>query len=201
MTGPREPKLALLCTIGLWLAVCGCASFHQASPTEQLLSPENVAKWVLARGYEDRSPWILEDGAYSGVNSIVAYPEQYSDFTLEFEFLFRGKGEGGIQLRGDSNAVRSWTVGYELDVDWASDRKHGHIHFPVKPQPYGGDALFSVGEWHAVRVIASGPKVVVHLDDRQVLQFEDSEHLSGQICLQGEKDGVLYRNVRVRELE
>jgi hypothetical protein len=71
----------------------------------------------------------------------------------------------------------------------------------VNPKPYGGEALFTVGEWHTVRVVANGPKIVVYLDGTQVLQFEDEEYLSGQICLQGEKDEVQYRNLRVREMK
>jgi hypothetical protein len=195
-----NPACALF-IVALGIAVCGCASLQKPSSTQELLSPENRPKWKLGRGYENRSAWVLQDGAFSGVNSIIAYPKVYSNFVFECEFLFQGKGEGGIQLRGDAAATKSWTVGYELDVDWARDRKHGHMHFPVKPKPYGGEALFTVGDWHAVRVVAKGPKIVVHLDGKQVLQFEDSEYASGQICLQGEKDGVLYRNLRVTKLK
>jgi hypothetical protein len=183
------------------VAVCGCASLNRASSTHELLSSENLPKWNLARGYEKRPAWVWHKGGYTGDNSCIAYPQHFTNFVLECEFLFQGKGEGGIQLRGDANAVRGWEVGYELDVHWAKDRKHGHIHFPVKPTPYSGEALFTVDEWHAVRVTANGPKVVVELDGKQVLQFEDDEYASGQICLQGEKDGVLYRNVKVTELK
>ena len=62
-----------------------------------------------------------------------------------------------------------------------------------------GEALFTVGVWHAIRVTADGPKIVVWLDGKQVLQFADDPYASGQICLQGEADGVLYRNVKVTE--
>ena len=192
---------ALILTFGITVAMCASASAEEPGTTHELLSQENLPKWQLAREYEKRPAWQLQDGVYSGVNSIVAYPQQFTNFVLECDFLFQGKGEGGIQLRGEATAVKSWTVGYELDVDWAADRKHGHIHFPVNPKPYGGEALFTVGEWHAVRVTANGPKIVVQLDGKQILQFEDGEYLSGQICLQGEKDGVLYRNIKVTELK
>jgi len=115
--------------------------------------------------------------------------------------VFNGKGEGGIQIRGDSKAERSWEVGYELDIDGAAEKREGHIHFPVNPSPYVGEARFEVGKWHSVRIVANGPKVVVHLDGKQVLQFEDAEFSSGQLLLQGEKNGVRYRNVRVTALE
>ena len=56
------------------------------------------------------------------------------------------------------------------------------------------------GFWHAIRVTADGPRILVELDGKQVLAFEDDEYASGQICLQGEKDGVLYRYIKVTEL-
>ena len=34
---------------------------------------------------------------------------------------------------------------------------------------------------------------------KQRLEFEDEEYASGQIRLQGEADGVLYRNLKVTE--
>ncbi len=170
-----------------------------ACATHELLSAANLPKWKLTRGYEKRPAWVWHEGGYTGDNSCIAYPQHFGNFVLECEFLFQGKGDGGIQLRGDAQADRGWEVGYHLDVDWAPDRTHGHIHFPVKPTVYCGEALFTVGEWHGVRVVADGPKIVVWLDGKQVLQFADDQYASGQICLQGETDGVLYRNVRVTQ--
>ena len=170
-----------------------------ACVVHELFSSANLSKWRLVRGYEDRPAWGWRQGGYTGDNSCIAYPQEFGNFVLECEFLFQGKGEGGIQLRGDAGAAESWEVGYQLDVDWAPDKTHGHIHFPVNPTPYCGEALFTVGEWHAVRVTADGPKIVVELDGNQVLEFEDDEYTSGHICLQGEKDGVLYRELKVIE--
>ncbi len=154
----------------------------------------------LARGYEKRPAWVWHEEGYTGDSSCIAYPQHFTNFVLECDFLFQGKGQGGIQLRGDAAAKRGWETCYELDIDWARDRKHGHIHFPVKPQPYCGEATFTINEWHTVRVTANGPKIVVALDGDKVLEFEDVEYASGQICLEGEKDGVLYRNLKVTEL-
>jgi len=191
---------AVAVIVGASLALCGCVATPKSGTTHALLSPENLPKWQLTQGYESRPAWEWREGGYAGDSSCIAYPQCFTNFVLECEVLFQGKSEGGIQLRSDAAAARGWEVGYELDIDWARDRQHGHIHFPVKPQPYCGEALFSVGEWHSVAVTANGPKVVVALDGQRVLQFEDAEYASGQICLQGEKDGVLYRNLTVTEL-
>lgn len=201
MTRPNDSVCSLFYAFVLGLSVCGCSSLHETSSMRDLLSPENRGKWRLARVYEGRPDWVLTNGVYSGADSLVAYPQQFTNFVLECDFLFQGKADGGIQLRSVAAAAKPWEVGYELDIDWAPDMKHGHIHFPVKPKPYRGEALFSVSEWHTVRVQADGPRVVVHLDGQKALEFEDAECPSGQFCLQGEKDGVLYRNIRVKELK
>ena len=180
----------------------GCASLQPGSSAPvDLLSPDHMPKWVAAAGYEKSSAWTLQDGVYWGHGGIMGYEEVFSDYLLEVDFLFDGNGEGGIQIRGDRSARRSWEVGYELDIDWARGRKEGHIHFPVNPKPYGGEARFEVGKWHRVRVKAVGESVTVHLDGEKVLEFEDSQFPRGQLCLQGEKNGVKYRNIRVTRLD
>ncbi len=188
--------------IGIAVAgvVAGCTATDGGSQVD-LFGPENRVQWQPTRGYEARKSWVWEDGVFRGLNSWVGYPQEFSDFVLECDILFKGKGEGGIAIRSDRTSDRPWDVGYELDIDWHGDRKHGHIHFPVHPQPYRGSALIDVGKWHAVRIRAEGPHVVVFLDGEQVLEFTDDEFASGNICLEGNEGGVKYRNVKVSSLD
>ncbi len=185
------------------VAFTGCTTVPVSDTTSvDLLSPEHMAGWRPTAGYERSKPWTLQDGVYWGHGGIMGYEDSFSDYILEVDFLFDGMGEGGIQIRGDRTAERSWEVGYELDIDWAAGKREGHIHFPVNPSnPYVGEARFEVGIWHTTRVVAIGPQVVVHLDGKQVLQFEDAEFPKGQLLLQGEKNGVRYRNIKVTRLD
>jgi hypothetical protein len=139
----------------------------------------------------------------------VGHAEALEDFVLEAEFLFDGSGQGGIVLRGDREAPETWKAGYELDIDWAADRKRGHLHFPVNPASYKRqELLFDVGKWHALRVEARGPHITVTLDGKETIAIEGGEFPRGQICLE---DGpcqvaghsgphVRYRSLRVRRL-
>ena len=111
--------------------------------------------------------------------------------------MFSGEGRGGLVIRGDPNSRQPWASSYELDIDWHSDRKHGHIHFPVKPKPYGGNVLIEVGEWHTVKIEARGDHVAVFLNGEQALEFTDNEFPHGSICVAGEKGGVKYRNLTI----
>jgi len=166
-----------------------------------LLSPENLPKWKPTLGYEKEKPWVSEDGVYRGFNSGIAYPHIFTDFILDCDILFEGPQDGGITIRTDTTKRKTYENGYELDIDWGDEaRTRGHIHFPIKPMPWKGHALIDVGKWHAVRIRAEGPRVIVFLDGKQVLMFEDTEFVSGRIVLQGEKNGVRYRNLRVTPL-
>ncbi len=181
-----------------WL---GCAAFPtRAEQWQNLLSPDAMTHWHPTPTYASAPPWTLADGVYGGQDSWVAYDEAFGDFVLECEFLFSGKVEGGIVIRGDATSAEPWKSGYELDIDWAPDREHGHIHFPVLPEPYVGQALFRVGEWHAVRIQARRDRVAVTLDGRDALRFENGQFARGQIILEGHADGVKYRNLRVQRL-
>ncbi|MCG3180518.1 MAG: hypothetical protein BIFFINMI_02880 [Phycisphaerae bacterium] len=181
-------------------ALAGCATQSPAAAeATDLLSADRMSHWHLAAGYEKSKPWTLADGVYHGYGSIVCYDEVFTDYVLDADFLFND-AEGGIHVRSDGSARRSWEVGYELDIDWAGDLREGHIHFPVKPKPYAGEGRFEPGKWHHVRIEAVGPHVTVQLDGRPVLSFKDNGYRSGQICLQGESNGVRYRNIRVTRL-
>lgn len=195
------PVSVALIALGLAIATGSCRSVQSGSnPALNLFRPEELAKWTPTPGYEKDKPWQFKDGVYGGFHSWIAHPAVFGDFSLQVEIKFLGKRQGGIVIRGDAKSRQPWQNGYELDIDWHPDRKHGHIHFPVKPKPYGGSALIEVGKWHTVRIQAQGEHVVVFLDGRQALEFTDKEFSRGNICLEGEIDGVQYRNLKVSPL-
>jgi len=195
--------IVLITVTAVLVVTGGCASTPADNPPSsvELFGPQEIGKWHITPDYENSKPWKFEDGAYEGFESWTAYPGVYDDFVLEVDILFSGKEEGGIVVRGDQNSKEPWKSGYELDIDWAPDRKHGHIHFPVKSKPYRGEALIVVNKWHTVKIRAQGQVVTVFLDGKEMLQFTDDEFHRGNICLEGRTDGVKYRNLRVAPLK
>ena len=182
------------------LMLCRCAPpTGKPGPAEDLLAPDRLSRWQPTPRYRDKEPWTLADGVYQGHGSWIGYAEVYGDLVLECEFLFADQ-QGGIVIRGDRDSTEPWASGYELDVDWAGGRTQGHIHFPVSPKPYPGEALFEPGTWHALRIEARGPRVTVSLDGKQAISFTDDRSRRGHICLEGEEGGVKYRNLRVRRI-
>ena len=165
-----------------------------------LLSNTEMENWAPCRGDEKSEPWSLENGVYRGFGSTVGYKDALVDFVLECEFLFDGKGDGGIGLRASRTAPKAASIGYELDIGMAPDKKQGRIRFPANPKPDPGSATFASGEWHSLRIEAKGPHVTVQLDGKQVLEFSDVGYLQGQLCLRSDEDGVKFRNLRLKLL-
>lgn len=160
----------------------------------------DTAQWHLARCSRGQRAWAMADSALQGTDSWLGHEQQVGNFVLEGEFLYDGTGQGGIVLRGDRDSWLPWLSGYELDIDDAG-MGQGHIHFPCHPQPYGGDARFSVGVWQRISVRAVGQTVTVSLNGVKALSFTDDHFRYGQICLEGYKDGVRYRGLRMQILD
>jgi hypothetical protein len=178
--------------------IAGCAS--QPKP-EALLTPEMMSAWRIGPHSIEQTPWQLVNGVAYGQGNIIGSPEIYEDFILECDFMYDGRNEGGITIRSSIDSIRPWTVGYELDIDRAPDNVQGHIHYPIKPKPYSGQAVFEPGVWQHVRIEAQGPHVVTYLNERKVIEFTDGEFAKGAICLQGEKYGVRYRNLEITPID
>ena len=119
------------------------------------------------------------------------------DFVLEGEFLYNGKSEGGVLVRGDKEAWIPWLHGYKMDID-ADMPGTGHIHFPFRPQPNPGVVQFPVNVWQHFSIRAAGQVISVKLDGKEVIKFRDDHYRYGSICLEGEKGGLRYRNLRVQ---
>ena len=89
------------------MAVGEPGSETQSSPTRSLLTSEEMPKWKLCSGYEKSRPWTLEEGMFWGYGSLIGYEQTFTNFVLECDILFGGKGEGGIQLRSNRTAQRN----------------------------------------------------------------------------------------------
>ena len=163
-----------------------------------LFEQAELGKWKLTPPFRAAKPWKLTGDVYEAqAPSIIGHEGVFADFVLRCDFLFTGKSQGGIVLRGSRDSREPWKSGYELDIDWAEGRKQGHVHFPVKPKPYGGAVNFEVGKWQSLRIEAEGDEVQVFLNARRALRFHDNEFREGNICLEGSPGGVKYRNLRI----
>jgi hypothetical protein len=130
----------------------------------------------------------------------IAHNAVFADFVLEGDFLYNGKSQGGVLIRGSAEAWIPWLHGYKMDID-ADMPGTGHIHFPYRPQPNPGVVQFPVGVWQHFAIRATGQDVSVKLNGKEVIRFRDDHYRYGCMCLEGEKGGLRYRNLRVQPLD
>jgi hypothetical protein len=156
--------------------------------------------WRLTRSFAGIEKWSFIDSAFEGSDGWIGHSRIFGDFILEGDFLYNGKSQGGVLVRGDRDAWFPCLSGYEMDID-ADMPGSGHISFPFRPQPNPGIVQFPVGEWQHFRIKALGQNIAVKLNGKDVIRFRDDHYRYGHLCLEGEKGGVRFKNLKVQNLD
>ncbi|HUI92007.1 MAG TPA: DUF1080 domain-containing protein [Chitinivibrionales bacterium] len=156
--------------------------------------------WKPTRAFEGIERWSFRDGVFEGSDGWIGHNAMLVDFVLEGDFLYNGKSQGGVVVRGDRNAWFPNLSGYEMDID-ADMPGSGHISFPFRPQPNPGIVPFPVNAWQHFSIAAHGRDFTVELGGKEVIRFRDDHYRYGQICLEGERDGLKYKNLKVQKLD
>jgi hypothetical protein len=156
--------------------------------------------WKLTKAFAGIEKWGFKDSTFEGSDGWIGHSRMLGDFVLEGDFLYNGKSQGGVLLRGDRGAWFPNLSGYEMDID-ADMPGTGHISFPFRPQPNPGIVPFPVGEWQHFSIKAVGQDIAVKLNNKEAIRFRDDHYRYGQICLEGEKGGLKYKNLKVQKLD
>ena len=138
--------------------------------------------------------------------------EKYADFIFRFEFRLPPKGNNGVGIRAplDGDAayegmeIQILSDAYEGAQPW---QKHGSI-YGVVPAETG--ALLPDGEWNTEEIIAIGPRIIVTVNGKMIVNADisdakpihDNQHpglhnKTGHIGFLGHGDPVEFRNIRV----
>ena len=156
--------------------------------------------WKLTKAFTKIEKWSFKDSTLEGSDGWIGHSCTFGDFVLEGDFLYNGKSQGGVLFRGDREAWFPNLSGYEMDID-ADMPGSGHISFPFRPQPNPGIVAFPVGEWQHFSIRAIEQEIAVKLNNKEVIRFRDDHYRYGQICLEGEKGGIIYKNLKVQTLD
>jgi hypothetical protein len=160
----------------------------------------DTSSWKLTKAFAKIEKWSFKDSTFEGSDGWIGYSRMFGDFVLEGDFLYNGKSQGGVLLRGDRDAWFPNLSGYEMDID-ADMPGSGHISFPFRPQPNPGIAVFPVGEWQHFCIKALGQDISVMLNNKEAARFRDDHYRYGQICLEGEKGGLKFKNLKIQKLD
>jgi len=221
------PVLALL--LGLSRSVAVEAGFTDILPGENLAgwrgadtfdhrklmsmpAPERATR-IDAWTRDARAHWHVADGELitDGHGTCVATLRDYGDVELRLEYMISPKGDSGVYLRNVPQ-VQIW------DPDDRDAWRHGAQKgsgglWNNSPGAPGKDPLVKAdkpaGQWNALRIVQTGARVSVWLNEQQVVDHAILENYYdrtsaippvGPLLLQSHGTPTRWRNVRVREI-
>ncbi len=163
--------------------------------------------------------WTVSDGTIlctgKGFGFLRYERKQFADFTYHVEFKMAPKCNSGLGVRttafdpAKSRDTRPSYYCYEIqlidDAGKAPDlHSSGSLYRYVAPSE---NALKPAGEWNTIEVSCVGPKVSVMLNDKKVVDVDQStvaaikdKPRKGYVCLQNHGGMIAFREVRVREI-
>ncbi len=189
---------------------------EKADGFELIFNGENLDGW---RG--DTKGYVVEEGAIvckPGGNLYL--PKDYKNFVIRFDFLVPPGGNNGLGIRAEMGKDAAYH-GMEIQIldDYADCYKtlqpyqyHGSIYGVV---PVKRGFTKPAGEWNTEEVMADGGKIRVTVNGEVVTKADISEiketmdrkshpglhNESGAIGFLGHGARVMFKNVRVKELD
>ena len=149
-----------------------------------------------------RSHWKVVDAMlqFDGKGASLCSLRDYGDFELWVDWKIGPKGDSGIYLRG-SPQIQIWDNPEGSGAPWNNKKN------PAKPLMV---ADRPVGQWNQFRILMTGEKVTVFLNNQLVVHNVTLENYwdrtrpifsTGQIELQSHGNPLYFRNVYVRKID
>jgi hypothetical protein len=171
-----------------------------------LFNGKDLSGW---KAKADDPRWTISDGVLVGQNNekmqgdILYTEKSYQNFIIETDVRFGDNIDSGIFFRKPQGAMQVQIgVSRSLKVDMTGSiyvEKKGYV-----AKAHDVPKVLKLNEWNTMKVEANGPKVIVHLNGQEVLNWETPDFPdAGPIGLQihpGVKMKVEYRNMKIKEL-
>ncbi len=176
------------------------------------MSPGELAAAQKKADQRMRDHWHAVDGLlnYDGHGDNLCTSRDYGNFEMWVDWKITADGDSGIYLRGcpqvqiwdpnSKNGKRDHSVG---SGGLHNNLLKGNANIPTHR------ADNPIGEWNKVRILMTGDKVTVYLNDELVVHNVTMENSVargsplyplGQIELQNHKDPLWFKNIYIREL-
>ncbi len=171
------------------------------------MSREELAKAQAEADEDMLAHWKVVDGAlcFDGKGHSLCTVKDYSDFEMLVDWKIEKGGDSGIYLRGTPQ-VQIWDTNRNVGTEVGSGGLYNNKKGPSKPLKLADKP---VGQWNTFRIIMTGDRVTVYLNNELVVdnvvmenywEREKPIYPNGQIELQSHGSLLYFRNVFIREI-
>lgn len=180
---------------------------------EKLTDGKGFGDWKIN---ENEESWRIEDGAFvaNGDRSHLFYMSENNDFKnfeLKVDVMTKPNSNGGIYFHTEWQDEGWPEHGYEVQVNVSQGDpvKTGSLYNTVKLFEKDIQDIIKDNEWWTQHIIVRGDRVIVKLNDKQVIDYTEPEGKEGPVklsegtfALQAHDPGstVYYKNIRVKRL-
>ncbi len=176
------------------------------------LSAEAKAKQLASDAEDLKKHWHVDNGEIvnDGQGVYLTTDKDYGDVELFVDFKIGPKGDSGVYLRGTPQ-VQVWDFTEPSYARNGADKGSGGL-WNNKPGN-GKDPLCvadnPIGQWNTFRIIQTGARTTVYLNDKLVVDNAILENFwghslpipaKGPIQLQTHGSEIRWRNIKVREI-
>lgn len=217
--------------LGLWAILLVSDARAGEPPFVSLFNGKDLAGCITGPD----NAWVVEHGLitpkreFDGREHNLDYlwsKETYGDFVLELEFKIPERANSGIFLRTPDLKDPVYT-GIEVQVSnsfgketWTNKSCAGAIYDCVAPTE---NPVKPPGQWNRYRIVCRGPKILVAVNGRQVVQMDLDRWTrpnqnpdgtpnkfatplkdfarTGHVGLQDHGRPIWYRNIRIKRLD
>ena len=153
--------------------------------------------------------WKVKDGTlvFDGKGLSLATEKDYQDFELHVDWKINSGNDSGIYLRG-APQVQIWDPAVKRHgSEVGSGGLYNNQKNPSKPLVVADNPA---GEWNHFRILMTGEKVTIYLNNQLVVKNTTLENYwernkpiypTGQIELQNHGDELQFKNIYIREIE
>jgi hypothetical protein len=182
--------------LGPTLGVTPDSSLSAQGAWRTLLDGRNMDQWTPI----GMANWRSVDGAIQADNGMAGFlvsKMPYGDFELRAEFWVTPDANSGIFIRGENPKEVTAMNAYEVNIfDMRPDQAYrtGGIVDVAKPA-----SMENTGnKWNTYEISAKGPRLVVRLNNKPMVDVQDMKHARGVIALQAGAGTVKFRKVEIR---
>ncbi len=168
------------------------------------MSPQDLAEAQVKADENMHAHWQVVGGVlvFDGKGHSLCTAKDYGDFELLVDWKIEAGGDSGLYLRG-SPQVQIWDLAQRPE---GSGGLFNNKKGPSKPLKC---ADHPVGQWNTFRIIMTGERVTVYLNDVLVVDNVVLENYwerdkpiypVGQIELQSHSSPLYFSNIFIREI-